>query len=518
MSAGPAKHRKTASSFIDERRLLPDERFILTLYLKHGRGLRRRRGSAEDLAELMKRVSREQLEVERRQEFKGPIAQVSRFAKRNGMAIIDADALRCRVKLSVAVADAERVFATELRQMQHGERLYHFPILPPRLPPALAEIVQAVLGLDARPSIRKLRNMAGPGGNTGLFPSAMARLYGMETGGRGAGQCIAIVEPSGGYDPNDLAAACRAMNLPVPQIVDINVGSGHNAFGANLDADKEVSLDIQVVAGVSPEARIAVYFTENSESGLADGITEALHDRNNRPSVIVITWGEPEILWPDAARNAMDTALADGIRLGITVVAAAGDDLATERMGDGRAHVDYPASSPYVLGCGGTLITLDGAGSVIADEVVWNDGSRGTGGGISDIYPVPAYQKSVTLPPSINDGRRRRGVPDVAAAAAETSGYHIVLGGSDIVTGGTSAVAPLWGAFIALINERRGRSVGFVNPLLYQNPTLLRPVISGNNKPIGTNIGYNAGPEWSGCTGLGTPRGADIARAFAVIA
>ena len=130
--------------------------------------------------------------------------------------------------------------------------------------------------------------------------------------------------------------------------------------------------------------------------------------------------------------------------------------------------VDYPASSPYVLGCGGTSITLDAGRTKIVDEVVWNSGRHGTGGGISTLYVVPAFQSGVSLPDSLNDGKQGRGVPDVAAAAGETNGYRIVLGKSEVVNSGTSAVAPLWGAFIALVNEQRGATLGFVNSRLYQ--------------------------------------------------
>jgi kumamolisin len=106
----------------------------------------------------------------------------------------------------------------------------------------------------------------------------------------------------------------------------------------------------------------------------------------------------------------------------------------------------------------------------------------------------------------------------VAAAAAETNGYRTIVGGSEVVASGTSAVAPLWGAFIALLNEQRGTSLGFVNSRLYQAPKLLNPVTSGNNNDTNWDLGYPAGPGWSACTGLGTPRGADITAAFTAVA
>jgi kumamolisin len=483
---------------------------VLTLYLREPGKPRRRPGSAAAIAELSTRVSREQLRAERKLQFKSPIAKIRRYAKQSGMRILDVDPTRRRVRLRATSTKSEKAFATRLRQIEHGACHYRCPDRTPRVPQAIADVVQAVLGFDDRPCISRLRSMAETQGSNGLYPSEMARHYGIATASHGAGQCIALIEPAGGYDPEDLKRACEAMKIPVPAVSHVFVGKGRNTFGADAPGDKEVSLDVQVLAGVAPEARLAIYFTENNETGLADGVTEAIHDSTHRPSVIVITWGEPEVSWSRAerraARTALDAALTDAVRLGITVVAAAGDDLATDRIADNKAHVDYPASNPYVLSCGGTRITLDASGTAITDEVVWNDGLRGTGGGISDLFLVPEFQKSAQVPPSVNDGRLGRGVPDVAAAASETNGYRIFLHGSEITTGGTSAAAPLWGAFIALLNGQRGKSLGFINPMLYRDPGLLRPIVSGDNAIFG--IGYKAGPGWSACTGLGTPKGA----------
>ena len=498
--------------------LPPNKVIVLTVYLRHRREARRP-GSGVDLAELSTRVTRKELEAERRRILQRPLKQVRRFAERHGMKVAQVDFLRRCVKVRAKVGDAERAFATKLRWGDPASGDGHYPTRKPRLPPQLSKIVHSVLGLDTRPMLGRLRSHLGPNGGNGLYPSQIARLYGMFTSGRGAGQCIAVIEPAGGYDPADLAKACQAMNVPVPRIGEVEVGGGRNVMGVDAQGDKEVALDLQVIAGVAPQARIAVYFTEKKEAGLVAGVVKAVHDGKNRPNVIVITWGQPEKYWlseaPDALKG-LNAALQDALRLGITVIATAGDDLATERMPGGQAHVSFPGSSPYVLACGGTRMTLDAAGKAITDEVVWKEGMRGTGGGISDIYAVPSYQSNVKLPGSQNDGKRRRGVPDVAAAAAEKNGYRIVLGGSEIVASGTSAVAPLWGAFIALLNEQRGEAIGFVNPRLYQNPALLRPITSGDNKVFG--VGYEAGPGWSACTGLGVPIGSALIAALTAVA
>lgn len=497
----------------------PGERLTLAVYLRHRQPVRRRPGSAIDLAELSKRVTPEELETQRRRILKRPVEQVRRFAARQDMKIVDVDFRRRCITLTAKISDVERAFATKLLRIDDGGVPRHYPKRKPRLPKQLASIVHTVLGLDTRrPRLDRLREHAGAVGGNGLYPSQVARLYGIAAAGRGAGQCIAIIEPAGGYDPADVAKACQAMNVPVPQLVDINVGTGRNSPGLNARADQEVALDIQVVAGVAPEARIVVYFTELNEPGLVAGVSAAVHGPE-RPNIIVMTWGEPEVFWPPEARTGLDIVLQDAVRLGITVVATAGDDLARERMGGDKVYVNYPASCPYVLGCGGTQIKLDQGQSMIVEETVWNEGgTRGTGGGISEIYSVPAFQTGTNLPGSLNDGKPGRGVPDVAAAAAELNGYRIFRAGTEIVMGGTSAVAPLWGAFIALLNEQRGEALGFINPRFYQAPQLLKAIVRGDNIDAESGLGYTASPGWSACTGLGSPDGAAIFAALTAVA
>lgn len=499
----------------------PDERLTLTIYLRHRQTVRRRPGSTADLTELTKRVTPDELEAERRRILKRPVEHVRRFAKREHMKVVDVDFLRRTVQLSAKARDVERAFETKLAWSDVGSTRCHFPTRKPKTPPPLAAISHAVVGMDTRPArLTRLDSHGDPGVGASLYPSQIAGLYGIATAGRGAGQCVAIIEPAGGYDREDVAAACKAMKVPVPQMQDFTIGKGRNVMGANLKADKEVALDVQVVAGVAPEARIAVIFTELNEPGLVAGMCEAVHGPDIRPNVIVITWGEPEELWPEDSRRALDAVLQDATRLGITVVTSAGDDLATERMNDTKVHVNYPAASPYVLGCGGTRVTLDAAGTAIVEEVVWNDNGRGTGGGISTLYQVPDFQAGAKLPGSLNDGKSGRGVPDVAATAAQANGYRIVLRGAEIVNGGTSAVAPLWGAFIALLNEQRGKPLGYVNQRLYDAPQLFKPITSGNNIDNESGLGYEAGPGpgWNACTGLGVPIGRAIITTLTAVA
>src|SRR6185369_10752599 len=119
------------------------------------------------------------------------------------------------------------------------------------------------------------------------------------------------------------------------------------------------------------------------------------------------------------------------------------------------------------------------------------------GGGISDKFDLPSYQAAAKVPVSANPGARvGRGVPDVAGDADPETGYQVVVDGRSSVIGGTSAVAPLWAGLIARLNQLLGRPVGFINPVLYQNPQALRSITVGNNGS------YKAGPGWDACTGL----------------
>jgi subtilase family serine protease len=154
-----------------------------------------------------------------------------------------------------------------------------------------------------------------------------------------------------------------------------------------------------------------------------------------------------------------------------------------------------------VLGCGGTK--LKASNGLISSEVVWNDGLHATGGGVSKVFTLPAYQKAAGVP-----GGKHRGVPDVAGNADPDTGYLVRIDGADFIIGGTSAVAPLWAGLIALMNENLGESVGFLHPYLYKQPAAatFRDITEGGNDVSGLGV-FAAGPGWDPCTGVGTPDG-----------
>lgn len=458
---------------------------------------------------------RDAMRARREVEHAEDIAAVRAFAAAHGLTVEAVEPGRRLVKLSGSKTQMEAAFGIALAAYSHNGRTFHSHAGPLHLPADLIDRVEAVLGLDTRravsPRSGRVSEAGTPGALTGHLPNAVGKLYGFPEGADGTGQCIAILEFGGGYLASDNTQAFGAMGLAVPTIVDVSVDGGTNNI-ADTDSNGEVALDIQVAGGNAPGAKYAVYFAGNTFQGFVNALTQATSDTVNRPKIVSISWGSAEANWADVGTQvmtAMNTALEDAAGLEITVLAASADHLATDDLANGQANVDFPASSPWIIGCGGTQI--DTTDTAITDEVVWNDGATGwgTGGGISDYFDVPDFQAATTLPPSVNAGRRGRGVPDVAGDGASASPYLVIVGGQSGGWYGTSAVAPLWAGLAARLNQALGVPVGFFLPALYGATSQpLREITSGDNKPVGSTIGYVAGPGWNACTGLGVPTGA----------
>jgi kumamolisin len=207
---------------------------------------------------------------------------------------------------------------------------------------------------------------------------------------------------------------------------------------------------------------------------------------------------------------ALDEAFQAAAAMGITVCVASGDDGSSDGVNDGANHVDFPASSPYALACGGTR--LQASDGKIASETVWNDGVHGgaTGGGVSRFFELPPWQKGLKV---FNKRKasplKMRGVPDVSGNGDPDTGYKIRVDGTDAIIGGTSAVAPLWAGLIARINSITGTPIGYINPRLYKHGKALHDIQQGNNGH------YSAGPHWDACSGLGSPNGMKLKSALA---
>jgi kumamolisin len=460
---------------------------------------------------------RADMRARRARQHGGDIKLIEAFAHEAGLTIVTVDPGRRLIRLAGPADKMEAAFRTKLHHYHHGKTQFRGRTGRLHLPEDVAPIVESVLGLDTRPAAQpRLIRHPNAAAATSYLPTQVGAFYQYPSGVTGAGQCIALIELGGGYLAADINAAFAAMGLAPPRVVAVSVDGGTNAPTPDDGANAEVALDIQVSGGVAPGAKIAVYFAPNTDAGFVDAITTAAHDETNKPSVISISWGGPESSWTAQSQQSMTSALADAGTVNVSVFAASGDNLATDGVTDGKAHVDFPASSPNAIGCGGTAITV--SKNAITAEAVWNDKTSGGGGGISDTYPVPSFQENAKLPTSVNDGHAGRGVPDVSGNASPESGYKIVVNGAQSVVGGTSAVAPLWAGLTALINQKAATPIGFFLPSLYANTSLLRDITSGSNIPSGSTVGYKAGAGWDACTGLGVPNGQALFTAFTAAA
>ncbi|HLG87542.1 MAG TPA: S53 family peptidase [Alphaproteobacteria bacterium] len=478
----------------------PDEPIEVSLYLK-------RRDTTEPIVSKdAPRDRRAAIEAHRTAQYANDIAAIKAFAAETGLTVSAVEPSRRLVKLVGPADKVQAAFRTKVAHYHDGKTVFRGRSGSLHLPENIAPLVDAVLGIDTRPAAEpRLVHLGETASLPGYLPNQIGRFYGFPAGTTGAGQTIALIELGGGFNDEDTKEAFKAMRLKPPTVIAISVDHAMNKPSPDNGADGEVALDIQVAGGVAPEATIAVYFAPNTDAGFVNAISAAVHDAAHHPSIISISWGSAEKNWSVQALKAMNTALQDAAELGVTVFVAAGDNLATDGIADGKVHVDFPASSPWSIGCGGTTITTDG--NVISEERVWNDGTSGTGGGVSDVFPLPDYQRKAKVPQNVSSHVVGRGVPDVAGNAAPSTGYIVYVGGRSSVVGGTSAVAPLWAGLTALINSKASHPVGFFLPFLYENPNFFRLVTTGNNKPENSNLGYEAGSHWSACTGLGTPRG-----------
>ncbi|MCW2526037.1 MAG: peptidase [Pseudonocardiales bacterium] len=459
-----------------------------------------------------------------------------------GLDILATDPASRRVRVAGPVGVFSRVFGTELGEAtppdpndatQHRVRSGGLSI-----PADLDGIVTAVLGLDDRPQSRALWRAVSPQAvTTSYTPVQLGQVYDFPPDTDGSGQTVAIIELGGGFVKADLNTYFKGLGVGSPSVTAVGVDGAANQPGADPSgADGEVMLDIEVVGALAPGADIVVYFAPNTDAGFLDAVATATH-ADPTPVAISISWGQNEEAWTEQARTAMDDAFVDAAALGVTVTAAAGDDGSSDRVGDGQVHVDFPASSPHALACGGTRLAADPRTGAVSSETVWNngEGAGATGGGYSTSFARPAYQSSIAGEASADSPAGRdageigdaagavggggpaaragdvaptgRGVPDVSAVADPQTGYQILVDGKSMVIGGTSAVAPLWAALVARLAQAGGKPLGLLQPKLYaaaragQVAPGFRDVVSGDNGA------YSAGPGWDACTGLGVPVG-----------
>jgi kumamolisin len=443
-----------------------------------------------------------------------------------GLEIMDSDPKTRTVKVGGPASAMEKAFLVKLVRFAHERGAYRGRIGSLHVPKEMAGLVEAVFGLDNRRVVKRraaaaprmqAMNAAKAKVRPWFFPAELAKIYHFPDGD-GSGQSIGILEFGGGYFSSDLAAFCKLAKVSAPTVIPISID--HAPTDQRDGAEGEVMLDIEVVAGACPKATIPVYFSQFTEKGWVDVLDAAIHDQENKPTVLSISWGSAEdsANWTKQATTQINEALKEAAMLGITVCVASGDDGSDDQVGDGHAHADFPGSSPYALGVGGTILRKHGQAY---SEAAWkdgdglrNDGGGSTGGGVSVVFDLPSWQK-VNIPNVNPGGKKGRVTPDVAANASANSGYMTVVDGKASVSGGTSASAPLWAALIARINENlpKGKRVGYLTPVLYQpsggstvGALSCTDIVSGNNNTAVAG-GYSAGQGYDAITGWGSPLG-----------
>jgi kumamolisin len=506
----------------------PNEKFSVTIVL-------RRRPDGPPLPDLLspgamsfgasRRLSRDEFAA-KYGASEDDIQRVTRFAEAHGLTVVDVDAAARSIIVSGTVAQMSAAFAVDLnmyraplprgRKTRDGQvqQTYRGREGFVHVPADLAPIVVGVFGLDNR-KITK-RNATGDPPNTNtILVSTVTGLYGFPTNSA-AGQTIAIFSETG-YQAADITTYFSNLGAPftAPAVIDISVDASNDGT-----AEQETTQDIVIASTVAQGARIAVYFTTGDQKGWVDLVQRVTHPKPGDPACSVLSSSFYISDGDDSATlmsegvstawlNALSAAFQDAAIQGVTVCIASGDTGSDSKVGDKKAHVQYPASDPWVLACGGTTVG-NISGSTFA-EYVWNDNWGATGGGISDFFGLPAYQNSAGIPASVNDGHAGRGVPDVAANASPNSGYPIVVGGGTAVGNGTSASAPLYAGLVAQINAALGEPIGFLNPILYVlRNTVCRDISSppgpGSNA-LNSAPGYSASAGWDACTGWGVIEG-----------
>lgn len=381
-------------------------------------------------------------------------------------------------------------------------------LLARRLPAALRSTVLSAT-VDAAGAMRP---RAVP---VGYAPAPLRDAYDVPDGADGRGTTVASVQFSG-WRAADADVFARGAGIPlVPGQITTEVVAGAVADRPDGDGgDFEVALDVETVLGAAPAARQRVFVGPNTTSG-AIAVYDAVARAAERDGLtaVSISWGACEPRTATSLLQALELRLARMVAAGATVTAAAGDagayGCASPDAPDDRLAVDYPASSPVVLGIGGTTLRLTGGAW---SETAWSDdeasadgyAGSGTGGGLSTRFGAPAWQRGRT-----SEGRRA--VPDLAVVADPRTGVGVYGPAVDgrrswQVAGGTSIGAPLVAGQLASTLSGLGRTagVGQVHVPLYAATAGLRDVVRGSNHR------YAAGPGYDLVSGLGAPQWAAL--------
>jgi hypothetical protein len=471
--------------------------------------------------------------------------KVAAFATASDLKVIEINLPRRMVEVSGTVAQIDHAFGVTLGMYEAPDEAYHGHDGPIHLPRDIVDLVTAVFGLDSR---RVAFHGGGPSVTISpVTPPQVADLYGFPAVPPAiTSQTIGIFEFGGGYVTDAAGHATDAdlfmagLNPPLPNVKmfhpPVSILGAPNAPGTAAHpngGDGEVILDINVAASVAVGATIAVYFVPWSELGWIMAILTVAVPLPGQPtpSVVSISWNAPEASFSASQLTAMSGVFKWATTKHpdpVTFLVCTMDDGTKGGVGDGAAHVWWPAIDPWITAVGGT--TIGDISGPSFDEITWNDNGI-TSGGISTVtdssghlvFPLPSWQVGCNVPPSINDGKTRgRGIPDIAGYA---NGYRTKMFGSNAGSWwGTSEAAPFYAGLVAILNAYTGANLGYLNPLFYtlaQTPgfDIFHDIDDGGsnadtftlpppNPPTKvTTPGYTSIKGWDACTGWGSIRG-----------
>jgi subtilase family serine protease len=482
----------------------------------------------------------------------GPTKQdyeaVKNFARTNGLAIAVAHDNRLLLDVTGSVAAVERAFHITLRKYRHPTepRDFFAPDTEPKVDAALPlDDIEGLSdfwlphpkwtkGKTAHSSSKKAANGNAPDNSGDLFGDDFRNAYVPGTTLTGVGQSVGLMEFSSYYtndifDYANLAGDGRTNIVIEPVLLD-------NYNGTPTGNEGEVELDIEMAMAIAPGlAKIVCY--EAGSTGKHNDVLNAMLANSNVVNLSCSwSWGYPS--------NTTDNIFLSMGAVGQTFFNASGDSGAFTTGSnsvngvDNPSAVNQPSSNPYITQVGGTTLKMNGAGASWASEVVWNWGTEypgqgydgvGSSGGISSYYSIPSWQTNVSDMADRGGSTSFRNIPDVAANADNI--YEIYNNGNNDSNNpfddnsGTSAAAPLWAGFMALVNQQSaaygGPSSGFINPAIYaiaagsNYAQCFHDVTSGNNTWSSSPDLFYATNGYDLCTGLGTMSGTNLINALA---
>eukprot|EP00760_Papus_ankaliazontas_P035183 PhM_4_TR765/c0_g1_i1/m.35381/K01279/TPP1, CLN2; tripeptidyl-peptidase I len=449
------------------------------------------------------------------------VDMVTRWLRASKVASFRMSANLDMAQFDATAAHIEQMFSVRFATYEHKEtrRRVTRALGAVSVPEALHQIVELVAGFRAFPiDHRPVKSRLMSGSDNDITPAVIIQAYNITTFPAAQKDNVqAFFQAQGQYvETSDLSSFCDKYFSGTKCAVTKYIGQNTPS-----EPGVESSLDSEYIMGVSKGQQETWVFSYPNFDFCADLIqwgTDVMNMKNDthRPRVISMSYGSQAL--PNMCAGADVPRLSEDIKLmgsiGVTVIIASGDSGSGQysRMGsnNGKLNPSFPASIPYCVAVGSTKFISGNSGPEKASD------QFGSGGGFSFDFnqteasyqkdAIDAYFKSgVNMPDSGMYERNGRGTPDVSAFG---EGFEVLSGGSWEQVGGTSASTPTFAGMVSLLNNERmkvGKSLGFLNPLLYQHADAFRDVTVGTNAISPNTIGWQCAKGWDPATGLGSP-------------